>query len=94
MNRLLAALLVVQTLILLALVADRVVPAAHAADGLRCEVANWPDALTGNGYAAIKVKLEAPSSPVPIQVQDWNTSDTVSIAVRGWQTYDRVKVEN
>jgi hypothetical protein len=93
-HRLLAAVLVVQTLILLVLVADRLVPVAHAADGMRCEIANWPDALTGSGYAALKVKVEPTTTPLPIQVQDWNTSDTVSISVRGWQTYDRVKVEH
>jgi hypothetical protein len=93
-SRWLVVLLVVQTLLLVVLVADRLVPEARAADGVRCEIVNWPDALTGRGLDAVRVRIDEIRNPVPVQVQGWNSSEQVPIVVKGWQTYDRVKVEN
>ena len=87
-SRLLGGVLVVQTLLLAALVAERLVPEAHAADGMRCEIANWPDALTGRGIDALRIRVES-SSPLPVELR----GGEVPIVVKGWQTYDRVRVE-
>jgi hypothetical protein len=92
-SRWLVVLLAVQTLLLVVLVADRLVPEARAADGVHCEIVNWPGALTGQGLDAVRVRVDEVRSPVPVQIQGWNTSDQVPIVVKGWQTYDRVKVE-
>lgn len=75
--RLLTALLVVQTGILALLVADRIVPPAHAADTSRCEITNWPASLR--------------SSSIPIELR--GTPPTLGVAIKGWDTYDEVRVK-
>lgn len=89
----LMALLVVQSLILGVLVFDRVVPVAHAGDAVRCEITNWPDALTGTGFQAVRVTIEDVKKSIPVDVKDWSTSDRVGVAVKDWDTYDKVKVQ-
>ena len=108
-NRLLSSLLFVQSLLLVGLVAERLVPAAHADAPLACQIVNWPGALTSTGFDAIRVKIDGTTSsnglPVVIKdwdtsdmvkvgVVDWATSDTVNAAVVDWNTSDRVRVEN
>ncbi|MCB9680836.1 MAG: hypothetical protein H6733_05125 [Alphaproteobacteria bacterium] len=91
-QRLLVTLLVVQSAILLLLVAERFVPVAHAQEGMACTITNWPDALTGKGFDAVRVKVEEVRTPVPIAVKDWDTSDRVHVQVDDWNTSDRVEV--
>lgn len=93
-QRLLTLVLVVQTVLLTVLVLDRTVPVAHAADTMRCEIANWPDALRGQGFDAIRVKVEEVRNPVSVKVTDWNTSDRVRVQVDDWNTSDTVRVES
>lgn len=95
-NRLLSSLLVVQTLLLTALLAERLFPVAHAQSGpMRCEVTNWPNPLTGTGFEAVRVKLDGwtPSSPLPVTVKDWDNSDTVKVQVVDWANSDTVRAE-
>ncbi|MCB9676274.1 MAG: hypothetical protein H6737_14220 [Alphaproteobacteria bacterium] len=93
-NRLLSALLVVQSLVLLVLCADRFVPTAHAQSGgpVTCEVQNWPDALKGSGFATLKVDVKTIDGLVPVVVRDWDTSDEVKVVVSDWATSDDVRV--
>ncbi len=104
-SRLLTVLVVVQTLLLSLLVAERFVPVAHASDPVRCEVSNWPDALRGQGFDAIRVRVEEVKNPVPVtlqgvrdmvpvKVRDWDTSDRVRVQVDDWNTSDTVRVES
>jgi len=92
--RLLTLVLVAQLALIALLVVDRVVPPAHASETMRCEIANWPDALRGQGFDAIRVKIDEVRSPVPVQVKDWNTSDRVRVQVDDWNTSDTVRVES
>jgi hypothetical protein len=78
-ERTLTMILVVQTLLLGVLVLDRVMPVAHAADTMRCEIANWPDVFRG--------------SSIPLKMQYWDTTDQVSLDMRGWSTSSRIRVE-
>ena len=91
-ERSLTAVVLLQSLVLLVLVADRFVPEAHAQSVVRCEVANWPDVMKGIGSAAMRVKVEELPQPVKVQVDDWNTSDTVKVVVEDWNTSDEVRV--
>ena len=108
MNRTLAALLAVQSLLLTFLVVDRLTPEAQASSVSACEITNWPDTLA-NPFTAqpIKVKIEEVRPTVKVSVVDVSTSDTlrvnladvstsdrVSVAVKDWDTYDTVKVES
>ena len=78
-NRTLTALLFLQTLTLTALVADRLIPAAHADGPMSCEINNWPALLTGSGYSNLRVQIEEVRTPVPITVKGWQTSDRVTV---------------
>lgn len=75
----LTALLVVQTLTLLVLVADRLVPPAHASTPTSVEITNWPALLTGSGYTNLRVQVEEVKGTVPITVRGWQTSDRVQV---------------
>lgn len=89
-RRLLVALLVVQSLALTALLLDRLIPEARAAEPMACTVANWPDALTGRGLDALRIRLDGAQGPLPIEVRG---GDQLPIVVKGWQTYDEVRVK-
>ncbi len=91
-ERLLTVLVLLQSATLLLLVADRLVPEAHAADGVSCHVDNWPDVLTGVGFATMRVKLEEVNGTIPVVVKDWDTSDTVKTSVIDWDATDEVRV--
>ncbi|MCA9567911.1 MAG: hypothetical protein KC656_08715 [Myxococcales bacterium] len=90
-DRLLSAVLVLQCILLAALAADRLLPEAHAQSTSRCEITNWPDALTGTGFAAVAVKVVEVDKNVPVVVRDWETSDRVRVQVDDWNTSDSVK---
>lgn len=90
-HRLLTALLVVQTLLLTALVAERLIPVAHAQTPMSCEISNWPALLTGQGYSNLRVQIEEVRGTVPVNLH--SVDNTVPIVVRGWQTSDRVSTQ-
>lgn len=90
---LLVGVLVVQTALLVALVAERLVPEAHAAEVVRCEIANWPGALTGQGFDAVRVRVEEVRQPVPVVVKSWESSRRVGVSVEDWNTSDTVRVQ-
>lgn len=91
-SRLLTAVLVVQSLLLTILVADRWMPEAHAAEATPCEIVNWPRALTGEGFDAIRVRVEEVRQPVPVDVKTWSSRDRVTVGVDDWSTSDQVHV--
>jgi hypothetical protein len=89
-NRLLAAVVVLQGAVLLLLVADRLAPVAHAQSVTRCEIANWPDALTGRAAFPLRVVVEQVDREIPVRVQ---ATSTLGVAIKDWDTWDRVQVE-
>lgn len=95
-NRLLSTLLLVQTLLLTALLAERLFPVAHAQSGpIACQVTNWPNVLTGNGFETIRVKIDGTTSstPLAVTVKDWENTDTVKVQVVDWANNDTVRAE-
>jgi hypothetical protein len=92
-NTLLSLLVLLQGAALLVLVADRLVPEAHAQDGVvRCDVQNWPDVLTNRGFATMRVRVEAVNGNLPVTVKDWETSDTLNTVVQDWNASDELRV--
>lgn len=91
-ERLLTAVLVLQTLLLAGLLAERLVPTAQASTPVSCEITNWPDAIKGSGFASVRVRLEDLSTPVPVVIKDWATSDEVRVNVTNFDTSDTVRV--
>lgn len=89
-NRLLTLVVVLQTGVLLALVADRLVPPAHAQSVTRCEIANWPDALTGRAGVPLRIVVDQVDREIPVRVQ---AASTLGVAIKDWDTWDKVQVE-
>lgn len=91
MSRTVTALLVVQTLTLVLLTAERLLPVAHATDGQRCEITNWPDALTGRLGTPLRIAVERVEPEVGVKLN--GGSSPIGISVRDWSAYGNVRVE-
>ncbi len=91
MSRTVTALLVVQTLTLVLLAAERLLPAAYATDGQRCEIVNWPDALTGRAGTPLRIVVDRVENDVDVKIS--GASQNLPISVRDWSAYGTVRVE-
>ena len=74
-------------------VAHRVIPTAHAADAVDCNIVG----ISSSIYTKLPVKIaEIDSSlrDLPVSVSDWDTTDDVEVKVVDWATSDEVRVRN